>query len=107
MEGGFTLSKFYRNVAWLFFASTLLLLIFLAYLIWARVSIVVTTVEQAVSQEFVVTVTDGEFTNDSPTTLSGRVRLVEVEATVTFDSSGQKSVSTDVVGEVTITNSYS
>ena len=107
MEGGFTLPKVYRTFAWSFFGSALLLLIFLVYVIWARVTIVITPTAQPVSQEFVVTVTEGSAEGGSGNTINGRVRSVEASTTEQFIASGQQPVVTDVVGEVTIVNSYS
>lgn len=105
MEGGFTLSKSYRDFAWIFFGSALVLLIFLVYLLFARVIIVITPTAQTVSHDFVVEVTEGAVSGQN--VISGRVRAVDVEASNTFNASGQQPVTTDIVGEVTISNHYS
>ena len=48
----FNLPKFYRNFAWIFFSLALALLAFVVYLIWAKVTIIISPATSEVGQEF-------------------------------------------------------
>lgn len=109
MNSGLTLSKFYRNFAIGFFSLSVLLLLFLLYFIWAKVTIVITPNAEQVSHEFVIGVSEAEPlpSSEQSNAVQGKVRLIEVTDAKRFEASGKKPVVSDTVGEVTITNNYS
>jgi len=104
----FTLPKFYRNFAWLFLSLALVLLIFVFYLIWAKVTIIIIPATEEINQEFSFKVKEGgvDVLVDSDT-VNGRIQEVEVESTQVFPATGSKPADSGTVGEVTIINNYS
>lgn len=108
-EGNFILSKFYRNFAFSFFGLAVILLLFVFYLIWAKVIIIITPVQQEISQDFIVEVKESAAipTLADRNFISGKIEAIESEGTDTFLATGSKSLSSDIVGEVTIINNYS
>lgn len=101
---GYILPKSYRKLGLLFFFISILIFIFAAYLIWAKVIIVITANGESIDQELVFDVDQNE---DDDGIVSGKVLTLDVEGSSTFSASGSKVLTSDVVGEVTIVNNYS
>lgn len=108
-EQGYLLPKNYRNLGLGFFVLAILAFASVFYLIWAKVTIIITPNTQQVNQELVFDVKEGvvmsDFTADK--VAPGKVRGVTVESSSNFSATGSKFLRSDVVGEVTIVNSYS
>ena len=108
-EQGYILPKTYRNLGLGFFILAILILASVFYLIWARVVIIITAGTQEVNNEFNFTVKEGVVLQDlsNGNFVTGKVRSVDIEGSNNFKSSGSKFLKSDIVGEVTIVNTYS
>jgi hypothetical protein len=108
-EQGYMLPRSYRKIGLGFFILAILTFASLFYLIWAKVTIIVYPDTEKINQGFVFEVKEGvvipPFSKEE--VVAGKIRAVDVEGDKTFTASGSKSPESGVVGEVTITNSYS
>lgn len=102
---GYILPKSYRKLGLIFFGLAVFALVFTAYLVWAKVIILVTPSSEAIDQEFILDVKQGA--NVESGIVSGKVISSEVEGSIDYNSTGSKVLTSDVVGEVTIINDYS
>lgn len=106
---GFILPKSYRKIGFGFFVIALIALVSTSYLIWANVTVVITPNAESTGQELVFEIKDSssviDFADES--VVPGKISVVTVEDTKTFDASGSKTLTSNVVGEVTIVNDYS
>ncbi|OGY45421.1 MAG: hypothetical protein A2744_00410 [Candidatus Buchananbacteria bacterium RIFCSPHIGHO2_01_FULL_44_11] len=105
----FNLPKFYRNFAWIFFSLALALLAFVVYLIWAKVTIIISPATSEVGQEFNFSVQakDSVATLLAGDVVNGRVQEIAVATDQIFPATGLKPADAQTVGEVTIINNYS
>jgi len=105
----YILPKFYRRVGFWFFSLAIFIFVFTFYLIWAKVTIIITPAAEKMNQELSFEVKAAAVLPalaDS-NVVAGKVRSVLVEGSGNFIASGSASAASDVVGEVTITNNYS
>lgn len=107
-ESNFILSRYYRNFGLIFFSLSLIFLIFVFYLTWAKVTIVITAAAQKISQDFIVEVKEGAVIDSLADKgfVSGKVETIEVQDKTIFSATGSKASTgkLDTVGEVLITN---
>lgn len=89
----------YRRIALSFVVFTVVLLAIVFYLAFSSATITIFPSEEVVSTSFIVPVAEGQ--------LAGKVFDENFELERTFESTGQKSVETDIAGTVTIHNNYS
>ena len=103
------LPKFYSNFALIFFSATILLLIFIFYLVWARVTIVIQPSSEAVDYEFTFNVKEyAEIPSyKKQDFVNGKIFQFEFEDSKSSPASGSKPLLAGVAGEVTIVNNYS
>ncbi len=106
---GYILPKSYRRLGLGFFGLAVLVLVFVLYLIWAKVTIILIPDSEEISQELIFNIKEsgGLPTLDNNDVVAGKVKLIEVEGGNNFVATGSQSVESDIVGEVTITNNYS
>lgn len=102
---GYILPKSYRKLGLIFFVLAFFALVFTAYLVWAKVVILVKPSSEAIDQEFILDVKQGASLDSG--IVSGKVISSEVEGSIDYNSTGSKVLTSDVVGEVTIINNYS
>jgi len=101
----------YRNFALIFLVSALIVLTSVFYLVWARVTIIITPVQQTRDFQLRLTVVD----NASSTVAIGQdsivgiVRQYSAKVEQSFSATGQQAtaISSNIVGEVTIFNKNS
>ena len=105
----YILPKSYRQLGLGFFVLSLLIFVFTGYLIWAKVTIIIYPNTEELSQEFLFEVKDpGGLTSlVEKDVVGGKLKTIEVEDSGVFQATGSKSLTSDVVGEVTIINNYS
>lgn len=108
-QRGHALPKFYRNLALTFFLVSVVVLVSVFYLIWARVTITIFPDSEIISQEFIFEIKEGAVENplSDDLVINGKVRSVTVEGSSNFSASGSRTFESNVVGEVTIINNYS
>ena len=108
-EQGYYLPKSYRKIGLGFFILAILVSGSVFYLIWARVTIIITSDTEKVSQEFIFQIREKgvALSLASDDTVAGKVRSVEVESSESFSATGSKFIESGTVGEVTIINNYS
>ena len=110
-SSSFILPRFYRNFAWIFLLVSVGLLAFIVYLIWAKVTIIITPSRQVSDQTLTFTVAEASGLSlvNAEETVEGKISQVELTAQQAFPATGQKTLSADsgLVGEVTIINHYS
>ncbi|MAF13390.1 MAG: hypothetical protein CMI53_00650 [Parcubacteria group bacterium] len=79
------------------------------YLIWAKVTIIITMDSEKISREFVFDVKEPTIipSLEEGEAVPGKLKLVVVEGDLSTEATGSRSVDSNVVGEVVITNDYS
>ncbi len=105
-EQPFYVNKFQTILGLVFAAIAVVLFVFVWYVLWARVTIVLHTAQEAISREFFVQVSQEP---SSEQVAEGRVFAVPISVSERFKASGSKEVEQEegIVGEVVIRNSYS
>ncbi|MDD2807895.1 MAG: hypothetical protein PHW95_05265 [Patescibacteria group bacterium] len=103
------LPKSFRRLSFIFLGLSIFVLAFISYMIWARVTIILTPSTQQVDQEFIFQVRDSTSTPSlvQDNVVNGRIIKLSLSGTKSFSATGSKSVESDIVGEVTIVNNYS
>jgi len=101
----YILPRPYRVLAFIFFVFSLLILVSVIYLIWSKVIITIIPNTTKVNQELIFAVKEGDFAA-ADNAVKGKIITLEVEGQDVFLATGSKTVQSDVVGEVTITNNY-
>ena len=100
----YILPKSYRKLGLFFFTLAVMVFAFTAYLIWAKVVIVLTANTESVDQSLVFEI--AQSSNDEEV-VAGKVLTLDIEGSNTFSATGSQILTSDVVGEVTIVNNYS
>ena len=108
-EQGYILPKSYRRLGLGFFIVSVLALASVAYLIWAKVVIIIHPNIETISQDFIFDVKEGANLNvlGDENIVPGKVRSVAVSGNNKYGASGSKTFESNVVGEVIIVNNYS
>lgn len=108
-QQGYLLPKNYRNLGLAFFALSLILLVFVFYLIWAKVTIVIIPNTEKTSHELIFDIKEGvkSTAEKENIVVSGKIKKIDASGSETFSATGSKTVGSDAVGEVTIINNYS
>ncbi len=111
MDNNLILPRFYRRFALIFFGLSAAVLIFIGYLIWARVEIIIIPVQEELEQEFTVEVKDSAAASAKLEFISGKIKEVELTGSDFFSPTGistsTKGGGSADIGEVTIINNYS
>ncbi len=100
--------RLYKKIAFIFGLLVLLLVGVIAYYSLVRVDIVVIPAQEQVSNNLIIDVYDQQKAdnNFSDTAIAGVVTTIPVSETKTYEASGEKMLSENVVGRVTIINNY-
>jgi len=108
-ESNYILPRFYRRFAWFYLILAIVSFSFIMYLIWARVTIIITPAHGEVSNEFTVNVKESaSITSLKPEDfVNGKIKEFELEGSQVFPATGSKAMESDVAGEVTVINTYS
>jgi len=109
LKTNYILPKSYRRLGLGFFILSIVIFVFTAYLIWAKVTIIIHPNTEELSQQFSFEIKDpGGLTSlVNKDVVAGKLKTIELEDSGIFKATGSKSLTSDVVGEVTIINNYS
>lgn len=108
-EQGYMLPKTYRKVGLGFFVLAIIAFGSVFYLIWAKVTIIITPAGENISKNFSFNVREPDIipSLDQDEVIPGKIKLVKVQGSDVFEASGINLIESDAVGVVTVFNNYS
>ncbi len=99
--------RLYRKIALIFVSLTVVLLAAIFYFSFTRVTITLIPNQERISNNMIIDIYDsGNDQRADKNSIQGAVKLVSINDTKTYDSSGTEVIGEEVAGKVTIYNNY-
>lgn len=99
--------RLYRKISFFFVALTVILLAFIFYFSFASVVITLVPNQTKVSNNLLFDVVDNSQEKSGTYSISGMVKLLDIETDDTYQATGEEIIGEEVVGQARIINNYS